>query len=134
MASPRFVDWQQKLSAYIAQCQDTPFEWGQLDCALFVAGAVQTITGMDLADGLRGYTTESEGLSRVRSKGFVDHVDVFAKALPETDQPWRGDIVVLATETGGEAVGIMQGRGAYVMTPIRLGLLPISGIVRSFAV
>lgn len=124
MDNIRRFDWRTRLDEYRASCERASFEWGRLDCALFVAGAVKVMTGIDLADGLRGqYATEQEGLTLVRRLGFASHVDVFARALPRSRRLRPGDVALVAHE-GGETLGIVQGRGIYVMTPTRLGMVP----------
>lgn len=128
----RFPDWDVRLQAYIFAVQDAVFEHGALDCALFVAGAVNVMTGVDLAKGLRGYKTEAEGLARVRAKGFKDHVDVFAKSLPVATRLQVGDVAVLE-EGDRRAVGIVFGPRIYVMRH-RLAVTRLDHAVGGFSV
>lgn len=53
--APRLHDWPLRLDAFLRQRRAVPFAWGAQDCALFVADAVQAMTGQDPAPpGLRG--------------------------------------------------------------------------------
>jgi len=55
----RFADWRTRLNAVINERRNTPFEWGQHDCALWAAVAVNAMTGDDFAkDAIGSYTTE----------------------------------------------------------------------------
>ena len=124
----RRSDWTVRLQDCITRWRAAPFQYGKHDCALFAAAAVHAMTDVDLARGLRGYRTEAGGLKKVRAAGFENHVDVFRKALTSSDQLRAGDIAVLDTPEG-EALGVVQGRGVYVMTPTRgLALVPRSWI------
>lgn len=52
-------NWPLLLAQFIESRRTTPFEWGKNDCCLFVADALEAITGTDFADDYRGtYTTE----------------------------------------------------------------------------
>ena len=119
-------DWQSRLQAHILDWQDKPFRYGRFDCALFAAGAVKAMTGFDPARGFRGYRSEAEGLRKVKAKGFADHVAVFEARFERATRLCAGDIAVI--ETGEiRALGVVQGRGIYVMHPERgLVLLPLS--------
>lgn len=57
---PRRQDWPERLSAFIAAREHTPFQWGVQDCCTFAADAALTITDEDPMADLRGYTTAVE--------------------------------------------------------------------------
>ena len=49
----RLEDWPERLAAYVDAHRDTPFRWGQNDCATFAAGAVEVrsvVRGADVFD------------------------------------------------------------------------------------
>jgi len=50
----RYQDWEARLHGFCSARRGVPFTWGANDCALFVADAVQAISGVDLASGCRG--------------------------------------------------------------------------------
>lgn len=131
----RYRDWIARLDAYVRSHAGTPFTWGTLDCALFAAGAVEAMTGVDFARGFRGYVTEAGGRRKLRKKGFESHVDLAAHRLPEI-APARareGDVAVLQTDLG-LSLGIVQGRFVHAMGPDGPGLAPRSAMTRAFAV
>jgi hypothetical protein len=114
----RHPDWQVRLQALVTEWNDASFIYGKYDCALFGAAAVQAMTGVDLARGLRGYRTEAGGLKKVQAKGYADHVDVFAQALESTPRPRWGDLAIV--QSGADrAIGVMGARVVYVMRPDR---------------
>jgi hypothetical protein len=43
--SMKLVDWKPRLLAFMATVHETPFEWGAHDCANFVNGAIEAMTG-----------------------------------------------------------------------------------------
>ena len=119
-------DWPVRLQACINEWSAAPFEFGVRDCALFAAAAVEAMTGVDIADGLRGYSSEAEGLAIVRAAGFHDYTDVFTKMFPAADRLRVGDIAMVERQDV-VAMGVVQVRGIYVMTPVRgLALVPRS--------
>jgi hypothetical protein len=131
----RYPDWQTRLAAYLAEVRDVPFAYGFNDCALFVAGAVKAMTGDDPARGLRGYRTMAGGQKKLKDAGFADHVALAASLLPTIPlfEAMPGDVVAVKVE-GGLALGIVQGRMIYLVTPEGLGLVPRSEAVRAFRV
>lgn len=130
----RFPDWRGRLAAELRNWKDRPFAYGQADCALFTAACVKAVTGHDPARGFRGYRTEAEGLRKVRAKGFASHVAVFEACLSPTSRPQAGDVAVVEID-GQEAVGIVQGRGVYLMSIDHgLVMMPRSWIKRGLSV
>lgn len=131
----RHPDWQNRLADYVAGVAAMPFAWGIHDCALFTAGAVRAMTGRDLARGWRGYRSRGAGLRKLAAAGLEDPVALAASLLPEIAPlaAMPGDVVAHATETG-PALGILQGRGFYALTPTGLAILPRAGVLRAFRV
>ncbi len=132
----RYFDWKVQLAQYLGEVARAPFEPGVNDCALFAAGAVAAMTGLDLAADWRGkYQTLEEGLALLKGAGFGDHVALAAAHFAEIDPVFAapGDIaVVRAVE--GEALGIVQGEGIYVVTPRGLGVISMNTALRAFRV
>jgi hypothetical protein len=50
----RFPDWQQRLAFFLSINRTRPFRYGDWDCCLFAADAIQTMTGVDIASDSRG--------------------------------------------------------------------------------
>lgn len=126
--------WQERLAAYLSSCAQRPFVYGEHDCALFATGAVQAMTGLDLAAPYRGrYTTFAGGRRVLRRDGYADHVALIAAHLPETATPRPGDLAVIDTPDG-PALGVVQGAMVYVVGDAALSLLPISAARRFFEV
>jgi len=127
-------DWRARLGAYLAAEARRPFEYGKSDCALFAAGAVNTMTGSDPSAAYRGrYTTLRGGLRILRKDGFRDHVERAAALLTEVP-PRRarvGDIAALETPDG-PSLGVVQGEWVAVRTMNGLGFVPVDQATRVF--
>lgn len=99
--------WEADLSAYIASVRDSRFEWGALDCAMFAAGAVIAITGVDPVEVYRGkYSTELGAAKALKKYGTGDlksTLDSMFEARP-IGRLQRGDLV-----WSGDAVGVCVG-------------------------
>ena len=124
----RRPDWRIRLIAYLERCARTPFEDGQHDCALFLAGGVEAITGHDYATEFRGaYSTTTGGFKLLRKRGFKDHVDLARHHLPTKPVAFahEGDGAVVPTD-GIDALGIVQGAMIYVLGEHGLGARPLT--------
>lgn len=75
--SQRHSNWEQCLSDYLISKRHEPFQYGKHDCAHFVAGAVEAITGENpMADITKDYKTEIGSLRVLKELGF-DNVEQF---------------------------------------------------------
>lgn len=101
-------DWETALGEYLAKHQNAVFVFGKLDCALFASGAVRTMTGKDLARGLRGkYRSVAGSVRTLKGLGFdslAALVDSKLEAVPVSFAQ-RGDIVMDASDSLGVCVG-----------------------------
>ena len=107
-----------------------------MDCALFAAGAVEAMTGEDIARKWRGYDTLAKGAAKLRKAGFSTHVDALADVLEEIhpSQAALGDI--LAFEVEGPlkwALSVCNGERAFaIRTEGGLGTLESLAAKRAF--
>lgn len=132
----RLANWRPRLIAYLAEAAARPFAEGRHDCALFLAGGVAAMTGVDYAAPYRGrYTTTRGGLRILRKAGFADHVALAAHHLAERPVAFarEGDGAVVPTGDG-PALGIVQGAGVYVLSPAGLAVVPLTAAARAFEV
>lgn len=133
----RRADWRERLRSYVDDCRRRPLREGTHDCALFAAGAVHAMTGVDHAEGFRGaYASLAGGLRRVRKAGYIDHVDMVAALYPEIRPAILaqvGDIAVVEGE-GGPSLGIVGGPRVFVLRPAGLVTLDLTTIQRAFRV
>lgn len=115
----RRPDWQLLLAVYVERHRDTPFTWGQHDCALFALSWVQLVRE-DLDPATAAL---AERLTYTDARGALDFMD--GRGLGQVVQEWgeltacdaayaqRGDVVLveisgresLAVCTGAEACG-----------------------------
>ena len=131
----RFDDWQPRLIAYLHAVARRPFEEGKHDCAMFCAGAIRAMTGIDLAWGWRGYSSTRGGLRKLKAAGHGSHVDLLASMLEEIPPAFAlpGDAAAVAQD-GIPALGIVQGARIYVAGPQGLLTLPRTVATRAFRV
>lgn len=132
----RLPDWKSRLIAYLADAARIPFQPGVHDCALFSAGAVFAMTGVDYAATWRGrYTTLNGGLRVLRKAGFADHIALAAMSFDEVHPAFAqvGDLAVLPSP-GGNVLGVLRGETIYVLTPACLGHEPRERATRAFSV
>lgn len=132
-------DWRGRFAAEMDRQRRTVFAWGRQDCAIgLVCGAVQAITGMDLARGYRGkYRSPKAALKLMRDSGAETLSDFAALFLPEI-HPSRarvGDLGILPADGPiGEAFCIVDASGVIVMTEQGHGRRPRADMIRAFKV
>lgn len=131
----RVVDWRSRLTEYMADVSRVQFRPGRHDCALFVAGAVKAMTGVDHARGWRGYRSLATGQRKLEAKGFADHIALIASILPEIT-PIMAQVGDVAVVDGHDvlALGIVQGAFVYVLRPSGAGLVPLTDVKKAFRV
>ncbi|TCP33279.1 hypothetical protein [Sphingomonas sp. BK235] len=94
----RLPEWEQLLHDYVADLEGAAFRWGELDCALFAAGAVLAQTGVDLAAAYRGHYSTARGSVRaLRRFGDGTLEATIDAALPRIEPAFarRGDLVMV---------------------------------------
>lgn len=112
MTIKRDVDWQSKLASYISEMETVPFSWEKHnDCAKFCAGAVKAMTGVDVMDGMRSYTSERMAKIILTTKGYRSHLDRLREVFEELPPGLAvaGDVGVMERR----ALGIVQGQYVY---------------------
>lgn len=140
-ASPAILrrpDWRARLAEYLAQVAHNRFRPGAHDCALFAAGAVEAMTGADLAAEWRGtYRSLSGGRKALKAAGFADHVALVASHFEEVPPAFArvGDVAVLPGATRqGAALGIVQGASVYCLLPSGLAVVSRLHMKKAFRV
>jgi hypothetical protein len=132
----RLSDWRPRLLDYLLTVSKQPFEPGVNDCALFAAGGLAAMTGVDLSAEWRGqYTTLEQGYALLRAAGHRDHIALAAQHLKEIPAAFAGvgDVAVVAGSIG-DSLGIVQGEGIYVLTLRGLGVVPLDHAHQAFRV
>jgi hypothetical protein len=133
----RLKDWRQRLDDYLDGIGRRPFQWGDLDCALFVADAVHAMTGVDFAGEFRGRYSDQDGAkAAVLAAGFADYAELVAAKLPEgkLGEGRIGDIAVVETPDFGPCLAIIGGAHLTCMTLRGKGSLPLTKASRIFKV
>jgi hypothetical protein len=139
-------DWQSRLSEYVVAVARQPFKYGELDCGLFVAGAIEAMTGVDVAAELR-VPSGPPAIGRLRRGDYASRRQAFGRISAACGSPSMARIADhLAAKFGirevpvqmaqrGDAVQLKRGRasslgivamhGFEVMTPYRDGILRV---------
>ena len=136
-------DWQSRLSEYLVAAARQPFKYGELDCGLFVAGAIAVMCGVDVAAELRGYSSRREAFARIRAicgrpsmAAIADHLAAqFGIREVPVMMAQRGDAVQLARGSKAK-LGLVAMHGFEVLIPYRDGILrvPKSLAVRAWRI
>ena len=132
----RGINWPQDLSRFCLAHSDTPHEWGEWDCVIFCAKAVEIMTGEDLIADIRGNWTTKVGAARViKNNGFDSLGDMVASRLEEKPLPFigRGDLVLCNGEDG-EFIAIVMGHNCVAPGPNGLNSVPMSYAERGFKI
>lgn len=140
----RLGDWQTRLSQYIIANATRKFKYGVLDCGLFLAGAIEAMTGEDVAAGLRGrYKTRGEAFAAIGDMCGTPTTEAVAAYLAA--QHGVQEVGVLYAQAGDAVVlghgrrsslGIVAMHGTEILTPYKDGLLrlPLSHATRAWRI
>lgn len=113
MLIERNADWDAALYAYLTASEGLAYAYGKADCALFAAGAVEAMTGVDPAKPFRGRYSTARGSARaLRRYGAGDlgnTLDGLFPAIPAS-MARRGDLA-----WHDNAVGVVIGSDALFM-------------------
>ena len=130
---PRRPDWQSAFDGFLIANQARPFVWGQWDCCLFVADAILSITGEDLAAELRAkYSSLREARWVLRARYGSASIErsvakLFCVAgLPEVSPRFahRGDPVIARCDSDFQ-IGVVGLNGSVVINSERQGLIDV---------
>lgn len=135
----RVENWPSRLHEVLEATAQDRFEWGRLDCLLFVADCIQAMTGEDPAEAQRGRYTTEIGSKRVLASDLGGSLDaaLTMKLGDPVPIPFsgRGDVVLVMVD-GVEAAGVidLSGERVAVLTLDGLESLPISAVRRAWKV
>ncbi|MAW99518.1 MAG: hypothetical protein CMN72_07695 [Sphingomonas sp.] len=118
----RLPNWENRLSATVAEWREQPFRWDR-DCARWAAACVIAQTGVDPIADLRGqYRTKREAFALLSERSMAERLDErFPRVPPALAR--RGDIALtqescLGVVLGGEALFYFRD-GGMTMIPRR---------------
>ncbi|AUQ92791.1 hypothetical protein PhaeoP24_04233 (plasmid) [Phaeobacter inhibens] len=133
----RHSQWRSNLCGFLASVSRQKFRPGSHDCALFAAGAVQAMTGADLASDYAGrYRTVAEGMALLRSQGVVDLTALVIRHFEEIPplKAGVGDLALVQGEGGEDALGVVQGPSIFVLQRNGLGRVSLEAGLKGFRV
>lgn len=104
------------LEDYLAEVRTKRFRPSVHDCAAYVAGWIERVTGVDLMAEWRGqYRTIEDGKAMLQEQGYADHAAVVAERFEEIPPAMArtGDVAVV----DGEALGVFSSDRVFVLHP-----------------
>lgn len=129
----RLPDWPIRLEKFFEANRGRKFQYGEWDCCLAAAGAIQAITGEHPNPSYIGsYKTRSQALDVIRAKtGGKSGVQFIWRQVMEScgfkeiaaNFAQRGD-PVLVRRGSGHSVAVV-GLSGNLMVPVKLGLASI---------
>lgn len=103
--------------------RSTPFEWGERDCMLSIGDYIASRGGLDVTGLFRGtYDTQAGAMAHVEAYGGLAGL-IDLTGLPRTDDPQRGDVVIL--DTGYKQVGALC-TGDGIAARLERGVIEVS--------
>lgn len=127
----RRTDWPERLGEKIEQMKGKPFVWGELDCCIFAADMIETITGVDVYAEFRGkYTTidgaheQIQATARSLAMAVTKTLKRYGCTRKPVNEAQRGDLVM--TECGALGIVSLDGRFVLALTQSGLKEFPMS--------
>lgn len=97
--------------------RQTEFVWGETDCVMSLFDYARPVIGRDAGEPWRG-TYHSEDEANAILEQWGGHASILATSgLEETDEPGRGDIVILDSSHGDNVTGLCTGDGIVMRLP-----------------
>lgn len=128
----RVEKWDVNLTRYLNACRKRARVYGDSDCVMYAAGAVEAQTGEDFAAEHRGKYSDLDGARAYMAAHGWDDVDAVCDAYLErvdVRARRRGDILAFEG-VAGKSLGVCIGQHAMVLTPEGATYYPSS---RAFA-
>lgn len=118
----RLEDWPKRLSAFLDERRDMPFEWGKNDCLTFLAKGAEAMTGNDYYSKYEGYATEIEANEKLKEHGGIVKIIeyYFGVGLRNPLKAHRGDIALIKVPE--LTAGIVDDSGQYIAVVTKEGL------------
>lgn len=134
----RLDDWPERLTAFITERVNAPFEWGTNDCSTFAADSIQAITGVDPMREIRGTWNDAASAARMieRIGGIESYLEGKFSRLPNPMFSQRGDIALVPVSTNETREAVAVCVGAHWAAPGRdhAALIPLKKARCAFAV
>jgi hypothetical protein len=114
-----------ELNQHIISRAKAPHVYGSNDCCTFAADGIKAMTGVDIAEDFRGYTTEAGALKAIKKVAggstVEDAASYCAKKYELTELKFplmaqRGDLVLIE-EADGLKMGLIHLSGACAVVP-----------------
>ena len=132
----RKQNWFIALTQFIESRRYSPFIWGENDCCLFVADAVQLISGIDAAAPYRNKYTTAVGAARALKKYGDGTMAGAWSACFEEIRPQdmgRGDVALIDVE-GAPASALSFGNKLWAVSDNGLITVPRTEAFRAWRV
>lgn len=133
----RYPDWPMRLHAFIDGVKRNPFDWASHNCGLFVAGAIEAMTGENVAKGFGKAKTVRGLVAQMKRQGFDDLASLAAFMAPEIhiSQANIGDVAAIPKDDAfGYTLGVVNGETIAVLGELGLGYVPLLQATRAFRI
>ena len=109
----------------------TDFNYGSMDCCLFVARVLHDVTGRDYSAGFT-YSSKTQAYRIIKAHGGLSHF--LDSILGESGDYSDGDPVLCEDELNGEFLGIYINNRVISKSKIGLMETPKENIVRGWSI
>jgi hypothetical protein len=106
----RLRDWPSRFAALVDESRARPFEWGQHDCCLWAASAVEAITGRDPGAQWRGAYDDARGaLDFLEFLGGLEGAGAMTGKPLSVGMAFVGDVGLVTWPDGTESLAVCSG-------------------------
>lgn len=130
----RREDWLARLTDVVMRHDRMPFAWGASDCLMFVADAVEAMTGRPMPRP--AYATASEAMAALATLGAETPHDVLAGLFEEIPPAMAhyGDLAAVIDQHGRKAGAVCLGPMLCVKAERGLARVPRAFMQRAFRI
>lgn len=121
----RLEDWPMRLSNFLNDRRDMPFEWGVNDCLTFLAKGAEAMTGINYYEKYSGYSTEQEANEKLKEYGGIKAIidSYLGPGSKNILKAKRGDVALVKCPE--YMAGIVDDSGRFVALVSKNGLIRV---------
>lgn len=139
LAAEVATGWEGRLAAEVDRRRSMPFEWGVNDCAMFMVGVVEAMTGRRV--WCREYCSAKEAVQIITEGGGLRAIlatvaerEGWAPLSRPQYRAQRGDVVLVADFAARECLGVCVGSQAATAGEHGAAFFPMAHVVEAWRV
>lgn len=114
----KLSDWEKRLSNFVSQNLNQPFEWGKRDCTTFAIDCIESMTGKQYEKPEYTYTNMEEAIEFSKTVSLFDEMKKQVDAFEiQPNFQTVGDIIFCQEKEGYPCIYVCLGSRSVTVAP-----------------